>query len=128
MDPRQISERRRAFQRGQRLGTQHPICRVCGISDPRVRFERHHIAARFKGHHLSEETVLLCRVCHDRISDMMEDYPRLDPGLNPQLAFRINQQRGHASLLRLMADQCDRRADEYLAVHQIAAANDGEAQ
>lgn len=116
MNERQIAELRRADKQARLLGTRHPICRVCGISDRRVRFERHHVVARFAGRRLCEATVILCRRCHDRVSDMQKDLPVLDPSINPALAVRINRARGEAQLLALVAEQRIADADELLAI------------
>lgn len=115
MDARLQALLARAEKQAGFLNTRHPICRVCGKSDRRNRFERHHVVARFAGLRLCEVTVLLCRECHDRISDMQNDLPKLNPSINPALALKINRARGQAQLLTLVAEKLNAEADEILA-------------
>ena len=123
MDARETTQRKRADRRARQLGTRNPVCRVCGQSGLVLRYEHHHIAAQFAGRRLCEVTVLLCRQCHARISDMQSDLPHLPKSLNPKIALWVNRKRGWAQLLRLMAEQLDAEADEQLA---FTALNDNE--
>lgn len=51
----------------RRLGTRSPICVMCGEKSPHV-LERHHIAGR-----LFNETAIICRNCHRKVSDPQKD-------------------------------------------------------
>lgn len=54
----------------ERLGTDRPVCVVCGEDDPRC-LEAHHLAGRaFDG-----QTVPVCRNCHRKLSDDQKDHP-----------------------------------------------------
>ena len=54
----------RVEQHYRRVGTHEPRCLICGETDPRC-LEKHHIAGR--RHH--EDTALVCRNCHRKLSD-----------------------------------------------------------
>lgn len=123
MDDREIARRKRADRRARQLGTRNPVCRLCGLSGLIHRYEHHHLAAQFAGRRLCEVTILLCRQCHDRISDMQNDLPPLPKSLNPLIARWINRRRGWAQLQRLMAELEEADVDAVLA---ITALNDNE--
>lgn len=53
-----------------RLETNSPRCLVCGECDDRC-LEAHHIAGRV----YDDETVIHCRNCHRKLSDMQKDHP-----------------------------------------------------
>ena len=120
MGPRAIARRKREYRRCRGLGDARPTCLVCGKSDPRLRYEKHHIVARFAGRRLCEVTVLLCGDCHDKASDMQLEFSPLDRGLNPQLVLRVNRARGQAILHELIAEQLRSEADELLALASLA--------
>lgn len=75
MKKRYLDREDREEQRLRKLKTRSPACLVCGESDSRC-LELHHIAGR--KHH--EDTVILCRNCHRKLSDQQLDYAHL---LNP---------------------------------------------
>ncbi len=54
----------------ERLGTDHPVCVICGENDWRC-LELHHISGRTYG----EESALVCRNCHRKLSDTQHDHP-----------------------------------------------------
>lgn len=59
----------RLEQHYRRVGTHEPRCLICGETDPRC-LEKHHIAGR--RHH--EDTALVCRNCHRKLSDGQLDH------------------------------------------------------
>lgn len=59
--------RQRAFER---LGVTNPRCIYCGEDDPLV-LERHHLAGQTYG----EDTVIVCRNCHRKLSDSQKEHP-----------------------------------------------------
>lgn len=64
-------QERRKQNRLQRLGTNNPICALCGEKDWRC-FERHHIA----GKAYDDAIVLLCTNCHAKASDIQKDHTK----------------------------------------------------
>jgi hypothetical protein len=54
----------------ERLGTNNARCVFCGESDPRV-LERHHIAGRAH----ADDTIIVCRNHHRKLSDLQKDHP-----------------------------------------------------
>ena len=53
-----------------RLGTNTPRCTHCGECNPHC-LEAHHIA----GKAFDDETVIVCRNCHRKLSDEQKDHP-----------------------------------------------------
>ena len=53
------------------LGSNHPICVVCGESDWRC-LEQHHIAGQAYNDDLSN----VCRNCHRKLSNEQKDHPK----------------------------------------------------
>lgn len=64
---RRHARRQRAIER---LGVENPKCVRCPENDPLV-LERHHIA----GQAYDEATVIMCRNCHRKLSDLQRDHP-----------------------------------------------------
>ena len=64
---RRLTRRQRAIER---LGTNNPRCVHCGESDPLV-LELHHVA----GQAYESSTVIVCRNCHRKLSDLQKDHP-----------------------------------------------------
>jgi hypothetical protein len=63
----------RLEQHCRRLGTHEARCVICGVSDPRC-LEEHHIAGR--GYH--DDTAIVCRNCHRKLSDDQLDHAPRD--------------------------------------------------
>lgn len=61
----------RKQQRLRKLGTNNPICPVCGETDWRV-FQSHHISGQNNDPDLTHP---LCSNCHCKISDAQKDHP-----------------------------------------------------
>jgi len=116
MDPRRIARAKRAARHARRYGTWRPVCLVCGLSDILARYEHHHIAARFHGRRLSWATVLLCRRCHDRSSDMQQDDPPLPRHLDPAIARWVLSNRGLIHLLELSLNELKSRTEDLAAL------------
>jgi hypothetical protein len=55
----------RRAKRTQLLGVENPSCAICGYNQNPASLEAHHIA----GEANQELSVLLCRTCHDDLSD-----------------------------------------------------------
>ena len=83
----------------RRLGTRNPICSACGESDWRC-MERHHIAS--EGHH--DDTALVCRNCHRKLSDHQHDHPADIAGRDASLATIGHYLVGLADLFRMIAE------------------------
>ena len=64
---RRATRRQRAIER---LGTRNPKCAHCGEADP-LALELHHIA----GQAYDRATVIVCRNCHRKLSDLQKDHP-----------------------------------------------------
>ncbi len=72
-DPKKETEIRREARRQraiERLGTKNPTCAFCAESDPIV-LERHHLAGRA----YDEDTIIVCRNHHRKLSDRQNDHP-----------------------------------------------------
>jgi hypothetical protein len=97
----------RRQKRLERFGTNHPACANCGENDDRC-LELHHIAGRMH----SEDTVILCRNCHRKVSDDQKDHPKC--GSTSTKAQSIGyQQLGLAGLFALLAISL-KESGEYL--------------
>jgi len=59
----------RRAKRVQLLGVDHPSCAICGYDRNPASLEAHHIA----GEANQELSILLCRTCHDDLSDTAID-------------------------------------------------------
>lgn len=55
----------------EKLGTNNPLCVICGEDDWRC-LEEHHIAGQAFG----EDLVTVCRNCHRKLSDDQYDHPK----------------------------------------------------
>lgn len=60
----------RKQKRLETLGSNHPVCIVCGENDWRC-LEQHHIAGQAYGDDLCN----ICRNCHRKLSDDQKDHP-----------------------------------------------------
>jgi hypothetical protein len=61
---------RRRLRAQERLGTDNPRCCICGEDNPHC-LERHHIA----GQAYADETIIVCRNCHRKLSDVQKGHP-----------------------------------------------------
>jgi hypothetical protein len=59
----------RKQNRLEKLGTNHPVCVICGENDWRC-IEQHHIA----GQHFTGDLSNVCRNCHRKLSDQQKDH------------------------------------------------------
>jgi hypothetical protein len=96
MSIRNNKEARRQ-KRFERFGTNHPVCVNCGENDDRC-LELHHIAGRVH----SEDTVILCRNCHRKVSDDQKDHPKCETTATKGQSIGY-QQLGLADLFALLA-------------------------
>jgi hypothetical protein len=53
------------------LGSNHPVCVICGENDWRT-LEQHHIAGQAYG----DDLCTVCRNCHRKLSDDQKDHPQ----------------------------------------------------
>ena len=70
MNPKELAREKRKQSRLEKLGTQRPVCCQCGERDDRC-LEAHHIAGRA----YADDTVIVCRNCHRKLSDAQNDHP-----------------------------------------------------
>lgn len=73
MSDKEIRKQRRL----ETLGSNNPVCVVCGENDWRC-LEQHHIAGQAYGDDLCN----VCRNCHRKLSDDQKDHPK-QAGKNP---------------------------------------------
>lgn len=71
---------RRKQQRLAKLGSNNPICGICGERDWRC-LEAHHVIDFDR----DEATVIVCRNCHSGCSDSQNDHPPFDASADPTL-------------------------------------------
>lgn len=111
----QDRERRRLERRERQAErVKGRYCLVCGEDNP-CCLEEHHVAGRTNDPHT---TVTLCRNCHSKMSDAQQDYPPNLLSHREQTSIerrRIAALYGQAILLRLVAEQQERVADELSA-------------
>jgi hypothetical protein len=65
---RREARRQRAIER---LGIANPKCLYCNVTDP-LLLERHHLA----GQGYDNDTVIVCRNHHRKLSDLQKDHPK----------------------------------------------------
>ena len=70
MDEVESQRERRRLRALERLGPDRPRCH-CGEDNPHC-LEQHHIAGRA----YNDETVIVCRNCHRKLSDRQKDHPK----------------------------------------------------
>ncbi len=70
MDKVKCQRERRRLAALERLGTEKPRCH-CGEDNPHC-LERHHLA----GQAYDDDTVIVCRNCHRKLSDLQKDHPK----------------------------------------------------
>ena len=71
MNTKELAKEKRRQNRLEKLGTQRPVCCRCGEHDDRC-LEAHHIAGRA----YTDDTVIVCRNCHRKLSDAQKDHPQ----------------------------------------------------
>ncbi len=97
MDKAQLAKEARKQRRLEKLGTNEPRCGVCGYREWEA-IEAHHVA----DHKRDDATVLVCRNCHDILSDDQRDHPALDPNADKVLDCIGHFLLGLADMLRLI--------------------------
>jgi hypothetical protein len=104
--PKRIDEEDRKQRQLRRLGTQNPICVVCGEADPAV-LERHHIAGRQH----DEDLAIACANCHKKLSNKQRDHVSPGPRQPQGQAARIGHYlQGLADLFELIVEALRRFA------------------
>lgn len=98
--PVNIAKEARKQSRFEKLGTDNPVCGMCGETDWRV-MELHHVA----DHKRDKATVLLCRNCHRKVSDDQKDHPRFSPSNDTMLDCIGHFLLGLADMLRLIVEK-----------------------
>jgi hypothetical protein len=94
------NQERRKQKALERLGTNNPVCVLCGESDWRCQ-ELHHIA----GKQFNAALAIVCRNCHRKLSDMQKDHPQ-QSSAPPDPVERIGHfLLGLADLLALLVDR-----------------------
>ncbi len=108
----------RKQNRLERLGSNRPVCVICGESDWRT-LEQHHIAGKAYDNGL----VTICSSCHDKLSDDQKDHPKQigKPPANPEIIGHFLL--GLADLFALLVEKL-REFGNYLiqAAQNIAGA------
>ena len=66
-----IAKETRKQKRLEVLGSNNPVCVICGENDWRT-LERHHIAGQAYG----DELCNVCRNCHRKLSDDQKNHPK----------------------------------------------------
>ena len=99
----------RQRSRARKIGTANPFCRLCGERHWAVRYDLHHFALR----KFDPRTIRLCRNCHEKVHDMLKDFPPLPSGMDARLARLVHIVRGRMVLFAL-ALETDRELNDYL--------------
>lgn len=95
----------------ERLGTQHPVCLLCGEDNYRC-LELHHVA----GQAYDQITGILCRNCHRKLSDPTENRCAPDdPPLMERIGYLLL---GLAQFLLALAERLTQAGQELL--HGVA--------
>ena len=99
MSRKHLDKEDRLEQHYRRVGSHQPRCSICGETDPRC-LEKHHIAGR-KFH---QDTAIVCRNCHRKLSDSQLDHPPrgLDATVNQHIVI-AHSLLGLCDLLTLVA-------------------------
>lgn len=100
MDKKQLAKEARKQRRCEALGTNNPLCGVCGEHDWRC-IELHHVA----DHGCDDATVRLCRNCHKKISNDQYDHPAFDPNADALLHTIGRFLLGLADMLRIIVEK-----------------------
>lgn len=97
MDDTDLRRLARMHRRARSNGTNNPFCCACGEHHWTVRYDLHHFAER----KYDPRTIRLCRGCHEKVTDMQKDYPRIPKDTEPRLAKMIAMTRGRIIMTRL---------------------------
>lgn len=118
--PINIAAEIRKQTRFDRLGTATPQCVHCLENDDRC-LEDHHIAGR----RYDSATMIECRNCHRKLSDMQKDHPE-PVGNPPGLAERVAHfLLGLADVFELLIEKFRQFADDLLDGLKHATAGEG---
>ena len=104
----------------ERLGSNHPVCIICGEADWRC-LEEHHIAGRAYG----DDLAIICRNCHRKLSDDQKDHPKTISSKPTQLESLCHLLLGRADLFDQLA-KSDREIALVLIKAEQEATNDHE--
>lgn len=99
-EQRERNREAREQRRKERLGSDKPICGVCGEDDTRC-LELHHLA----GCKRDGTTVIVCRNCHRKLSDDQRDHPTSGPSDRTKLDAIGHFLLGLSDLLRIVGDR-----------------------
>ena len=91
---------RRKQSRLEKLGTDKPICGICGNSDWRT-IEQHHPAQQMH----DDMVVLICANDHRIVTDDQKDHPPFDPAADPLLDKIGHFLLGLADMLKLIVEK-----------------------
>lgn len=95
-----MNKERRKQARLEKLGSNNPICGVCGERAWEC-LEEHHVADYGR----DDLTVLICRNCHRKVSDDQKDHPPFAPVADTMLDRIGHFLLGLADLLRLIVER-----------------------
>lgn len=105
----ECNHERRRERAYERIGSRDAICAVCGEDDPHC-LERHHIA----GSKFDDETVVVCRNCHRKLSDRQKDHPPAIGKRSDPLERIVHFLLGFADLLELIIGKLREFAHELI--------------
>ena len=105
-----------------RLGSDEPRCLRCGEANPHC-LEYHHIAGRSH----DDETVIVCRNCHRKLSDDQKDHPP-NQGMPPNPLDQTGRfLLGLADLFKMLVGRLEEFGRDLIARAAKAAAENKEA-
>jgi hypothetical protein len=90
----------RKQNRLEKLGTNEPLCGICGEADWRV-MDLHHVA----GHGRDDLTVCICANDHRRVTDDQKDHPPFCSDADPLLDKVGHFLLGLADMLKLIVER-----------------------
>jgi hypothetical protein len=91
---------RRKQARLEKLGTNNPICGICGKNNW-ICIEQHHVASKRQ----DDVMVLLCANCHLETTDSQKGHPAFDPAADPFLSSVGHFLLGLADMLKIILDK-----------------------
>ena len=110
MTKSKLSKEERTEKAKRRLGSDHPVCAICGHDNP-LALELHHVEAQKHGETLAS----ICRNCHRELSDEQLDHPNDAPGQDAFLAHVGHLLMGLADFFRLIAERFVEFGQELIA-------------